>query len=144
MKIQKYKSEYLKDVIATWESATKVGHPFLSKEFVNFEKKNISSVYIPNGNTWVTIIQNKVVGFTILHGNEIGALFVHPKFHGHGIGYALMNKAHEIHNKLKVEVFKENFIGTKFYSRYGFILVREYFHKESGRIMLCLKHTKEN
>jgi putative acetyltransferase len=144
MEIRKYNSEYLDNVVSIWESATKVGHPFLSEEFVSSEKKNIPAVYIPNGNTWVAVIQKNVVGFVILHGNEVGALFVLPEFHGHGIGYALMNKAHEIHNELKVEVFKENAIGTKFYSRYGFNLVREYLHKESGMVMLCLEHTKDS
>jgi putative acetyltransferase len=144
VEILKYRPEYLDSVVRIWESATKIGHPFLSEEFISSEKKNISSVYIPNGNTWVAVIQNNVVGFTILHGNEVGALFVLPEFHGHGVGYALMNKAHEMHKELKVEVFKENAVGITFYSRYGFNLVREYFHKESGIVMLCLENTKDS
>ena len=144
MNIQKYCSSQIGSVINIWELATEVGHPFLSKEFLHSEKKNIPDVYIPNGNVWVVIIDNNVVGFSILHGNEVGALFVLPEFHGRGVGYALMNKAHEMHNKLKVEVFKENAVGTKFYARYGFNLVREYFHKESEMVMLCLEHTKDS
>lgn len=143
MEITEYRPEYLKGIVSTWESATKIGHPFLSEDFVRAEKKNIPSVYIPNGDTWVAKVEGVVVGFTILHGNEVGALFVRPEFHGHGIAYALVNKAHEMHSVLKVEVFKENAIGTKFYARYGFILVREYLHAGSGMMMLCLEHTRD-
>lgn len=144
MKIVPYHSDYLKQIIHVWESASKVGHPFLSDEFLSLEKQNIPTVYLPNGTTWVAEIDNKVVGFSILHDNEIGALFVLPEYHGQGIGYALVEKAHEAHVRLIVEVFKENAIGNEFYFRVGFKFVREYFHKESGRVMLCLEHSLDN
>jgi putative acetyltransferase len=41
-------------------------------------------------------------------GNEVGAIFLRPKFHGHGIGKALMLKAQEIDGTLEVEMFKAN------------------------------------
>ena len=142
MEILQYKPDYLESVIRTWEHASRVGHPFLSKEFVSSEKNNIPAVYLPNGDAWVALIQKDVVGFMILHDNEIGALFVQPEFHGQGIGHALVNKAYELHGELYVEVFKKNVIGTKFYSRYGFHFVREYMHTESGMTMLCLNYKK--
>ena len=144
MEIRQYKSKYLNGVISTWESASQLGHPFLSEEFLKSERENIPTVYLPNGDAWVALVKGHVVGFTILHSNEVGALFVNPEFHGHGIGFALMNKATELHTQLKVEVFKKNIIGTKFYLRYGFSLIREYFHEESKMMMLCLEYIKEN
>ena len=144
MEIRPYNSNDLDSVIAIWESASELGHPFLSEEFLKSERANIPAVYLPNGDAWVALVQGNVVGFMILHGNEVGALFVSPAFHGRGSGYSLMNKAYENHKELKVEVFKENAIGTKFYSRYGFSLVREYFHEESGMVMLCLQYKKDS
>lgn len=140
METRQYQSTDLVELIFTWEQATQVGHPFLSKEFIESEKKSIASEYLPNGDAWVAVIQGHVVGFTILHQNEVGALFVQPEFHGLGVGYALMLKAHQLHDALKVEVFKENVIGTQFYLRFGFKYVREYLHQESDREMLCLEY----
>jgi len=144
MKVRQYNANDLESVLHTWEVASQVGHPFLSEQFLESERKNIPSVYIRNGDTWVATIQGSVVGFTILHGNEVGALFVNPEFHGNGIGFALMNKAKEIHGELKVEVFKENIIGNQFYSRYGFALIREYLHQETEMTMLCLEYRKDS
>ena len=142
MEVREYNSNDLESVLHTWEVASEVGHPFLLEEFLESERKKIPSVYLPNGYAWVATVQGSVAGFTILHGNEVGALFVKPEFHGSGIGFALMNKANEIHDELKVEVFKENVIGNKFYSRYGFALTREYLHQKTGMIMSCLEYRK--
>lgn len=88
--------------------------------------------------------EGSVVGFMILHGNEVGALFVKPDFHGAGVGFALMNKASELHGKLKVEVFKENALGNKFYSRFGFAQTHEYLHAATGMMMSCLEYRKDS
>ena len=142
MEIRKYKNGDLDGVISTWENASKVGHYFLDKDFINSERKNIPAKYLPNGDCWVAEEHNLVIGFMILQGNEVGALFVDPKCHGEGVGYSLMNIAQEQYGDLRVEVFKQNSIGRKFYSRYGFNLIREYHHKESDKAMLCLSYSQ--
>ncbi len=139
MEIRQYRDSDLKDIIQIWEAASAVGHPFLSKTFLESEKKNIPARYLPNGDAWVAVYEGRLAGFMILHGNEVGALFVKPDLHGLGLGYSLMNKANELHKQLKVEVFKENLIGLPFYSRFGFKLLDEYFHDETGMIMLVLE-----
>lgn len=143
-KIEAYKASHLDGLIRVWESASQLAHPFLSKGFLAAERKNIATLYLPNGDAWVAVNDGRVVGFTILHSNEIGALFVCPDYHRLGIGYALMNKAHELHGELKVEAFKENAIGVQFYLRVGFDLVREYLHQESTMVMLCLEYKKDS
>ena len=52
-----------------------------------------------------------------------------------------MDKAQEIHGDLEVEVFKENAIGRKFYSRYGFEPLEEKMHEPTGQQVLRLKFT---
>jgi len=84
-----------------------------------------------------------VIGFIALMGNEVGAIFVKPEFHGTGAGKALMDKAQELHGDLEVEVFKENTIGQKFYARYGFHPINEHVYEPTGDIMVRLKFTKE-
>jgi putative acetyltransferase len=82
----------------------------LSDEFLDAERARIPDTYLPNGDSWVALHKKSVAGFIILNGNEVGALFVDPKFHRSGIGQALMNKAREIHENLIVEVFEKNTI----------------------------------
>ena len=108
------------------------------------ERKNTAEIYLPKTDTWVMEIDGEVVGFIALMGNEVGAIFVQPEFHGRGAGKALMDKAQELHDDLEVEVFKENSIGRKFYSQYGFELLAEKLHEATGQQLLRLKFTADN
>lgn len=144
MKIRQYEPTDLELLLSVWELASEVGHPFLSEEFLKSERQRIPSQYLPNGDVWIAAVDGRLVGFTILHGSEVGALFVNPRYHGNRIGFGLMNKALELHDKLQVEVFKDNSIGYKFYSRYGFVLKREYLHRETGMIMSCMEYRKDS
>lgn len=137
--IRQYKESDLQAVLSSWENAVKIAHPFLKEAFLDTERYNIPNVYLPNTDTWVAQVDEKVVGFIALMGNEVGAIFLEPLFHGRGIGRALMDKAQEIHGTLEVEVFKANPIGRKFYSRYGFELLAESVHEPTGQSVLRLK-----
>ena len=141
--VRKYKDEDLKDVISSWENASKLAHSFLSKEFLDKERYNIPNVYLPNADTWVAECKEKVIGFIALIGNEVGAIFVDPKFHSTGVGRSLMNKAQELHGDLKVEVFQDNTIGRKFYSSYSFELISKKIHIETGNILLRLNYLQK-
>jgi putative acetyltransferase len=137
--IRRYEEKDLNDVLDAWESASLLAHPFLSKEFMEIERQNIPTVYIPIAETWVAECSGKVVGFIALIGNEVGAIFVQPAFHGKGIGLALMDKAQSLRGDLELEVFEENEIGRRFYDRYGFEYVGERMHEESGHKLLHMK-----
>lgn len=139
--IRRYRDDDLSDVISSWENASRIAHPFLTNEFLEQERYNIPNVYLPNADTWVAEHDGRVIGFIALLGNEVGAIFVQPAFHGAGAGLALMNKAQALHGDLEVEVFKENPIGRKFYSRYGFDLLLEKKHEQTGNQVLRLKFT---
>ena len=139
--IREYEDKDLEELLEAWYSASKVAHPFLSEEFLEQERKNIESVHLPNAETWVYELNGAVVGFIALIGNEVGAIFLDPEFHGKGIGRALMDHARSIRDVLELDVFKENKIGRNFYKKYGFIEEYEYLHKETGFMQLRLKLT---
>ncbi|MCH9654554.1 MAG: GNAT family N-acetyltransferase [Planctomycetes bacterium] len=141
--IRPYQSEDLDDVLASWESASRLAHPFLKEDFLDQERHNIPNMYLPNADTWVVEEAGEVLGFIALMGNEVGAIFVKPDFHGTGAGKALMDKAQELHGDLEVEVFKENAIGQKFYARYGFQYLSEQIFEPTGNVMVRLKFTAE-
>jgi putative acetyltransferase len=141
--IRKFEDSDLDDLLYCWESASAVGHPFLTSEFTAKERDNIINLYLPNTQTWVAEEKGSVIGFLSLMGNEVGAIFVNAAFHGTGVGKALMDKARSLHRELELEVFKENEVGRAFYDRYGFVLLEEKLHEETGNMILRLKFTSQ-
>ena len=137
--IRPYQECDLNDVLSIWEEASKLAHPFLTEAFLVQERHKIPNLYLPNAKTWLAVDNNnRAVGFIALIGNEVGALFVDPEFHGQGFGRALMDTARSIHATLEVDVFKENNIGRDFYHRYGFNVQGEKVHEETGNKVLRL------
>lgn len=130
--IRPYRPSDLDGVMEVWTKASAVAHPFLSAEFQTAERHHIATVHLSNAETWVWESDGSVLGFIALLGNEVGAIFVHPRFHGTGIGRALMDHARKLRRELEVEVFTENAIGRTFYARYGFELIREKVHEQTG------------
>lgn len=141
MQVRPYTKPDLEAVLAAWDSATRLAHPFMSDAFLTRERTNVARVYLPNTETWVVEIDQAVIGFIALMGNEVGALFVQPEFHGKGAGKALMDKAQDLHGDLEVEVFKANSIGRAFYARYGFTPQYTYLHEPTGQPVLRLGYT---
>lgn len=141
MQLRQYRETDLEAVLSSWEVATRLAHEFMTDDFIAQERKNVAEVYLPNTDTWVAESEGEVKGFIALMGNEVGAIFLQPDCHGKGAGKALMDKAQELHGDLEVEVFKENIIGRKFYSKYGFDLIEEKLHEPTGQQVLRLKFT---
>lgn len=141
LSVRQYAEQDLESVLSAWEKASALAHPFLTAEFQDKVRHDIPNLYLPNADTWVAELNGSVLGFIALLGNEVGAIFVDPAFHGSGTGKALMDKAREIHGDLEVDVFRANTIGRQFYSRYGFKLLREETHVETGNAVLRLKYT---
>jgi len=137
--IRQYRDSDLNDLMAAWENANKLAHPFLNEDFVTQVRMDIPALYLPNADTWVVDVDNNVAGFIALIGNEIGAIFLQPELHGKKLGKLMMDKAQELQGELEVEVFEKNVIGRKFYSRYGFEMIKEESHKTNGEKRLRLK-----
>lgn len=137
--IRAYEPADLDDLMAAWEAASALAHPFLDDAFVAQVRHDIPAVYLPNTETWVWVHAGRVVGFIALMGNEVGALFVDPAHHGAGFGRALMDHVHTLHGELEVEVFEANTVGRAFYDRYGFALLEEKIHEPTGHPVLRLR-----
>ena len=139
--IRKYKDVDLDGVLSSWENTQKMAHSFLKEDFQAQERKNIQELYLPNADTWVVEDDNQVIGFIALIGNEIGGIFLQPDHHGKKVGKLMMDKAQELQGDLKVEVFEKNSIGRNFYAKYGFKLIEEKVHEQTGERVLRLKFT---
>ncbi|MFC1879410.1 GNAT family N-acetyltransferase [Chloroflexota bacterium] len=139
--IRKYRDSDLDGVLSAWENASKIAHPFLEKDFMAQERKNIPELFLPNSDTWVVDVDHQVVGFISLIGNEVGGIFLQPEHHGKKIGKLMMDKAQELHGDLEVEVFEKNAIGRNFYAQYGFNRIKEKVCRHTGERLLRLKFT---
>ena len=139
--IRKHKEQDLEQIMNIWYQSSTAAHPFLDKAFVEKVKSDMRNIYIPNSETWVFEQNNLVVGFISMIGNEIGGLFVLPDNQAKGIGTQLVNFIAKETKVLEVEVFEKNTIGRAFYGKYGFNLINEYKHDESGEVVLRLKHS---
>lgn len=140
--IRKYRETDIEEILDIWFQASLLAHPFLDSAFMKKEKKNIREIYIPNTETWVFEEDGHVAGFIAMMGNEVGAIFVRPDHHAHGIGTKLMNYAAQFHEELEVEVFEKNIIGRAFYDKYGFKLVKEHVHEETNCSLLRMKFSR--
>ncbi|ERT05848.1 acetyltransferase family protein [Lyngbya aestuarii BL J] len=137
--IRPYQEQDINRLLEVWYSASKIAHSFLDEAFLETERQNIPNIYLPAAETWVFEQDNRVVGFISLLDEEVGAIFVEPQFQRQGIGGALINWARTIRSQLFVEVFKENKVGRAFYEQYGFTLIDEHLHLETGYLLLRLR-----
>lgn len=138
--IRKYKENEIPVLIDIWEQAAALAHPFLSIEFTKMVKEAMTNMYLPNSNTWVYEESETIVGFISMAENEIGGLFILPKYHSKGIGTSLVNYISQFYNELEVEVFNENKIGKPFYDKIGFNTINEYVQKETDQKVLRMKY----
>ena len=137
--IRKYNTGDLRELLDVWYDASQIAHPFLTSDFFDQERRDITQKCLPIAETWVFEDKGQVVGFIALIGNEVGAIFVTPRRHGQGIGRALMDHARASRDHLDVEVFEANEIGTAFYDAYGFKVVETRVHEETGQPLLRLQ-----
>ena len=140
--IRKYKQSDIDEILEVWYQASRMAHPFLDADFMGMEKRNIRDVYIPNTSTWVFEKEKLVLGFISMMGNEVGAIFVRPDYHGMGIGRRLMDFVSDFHDEMEVEVFERNNVGRAFYDKYGFEMLEELVHKETKNKLLRLRYRK--
>lgn len=139
--IRPYRDTDLGELLEAWYSASLLAHPFLDEAFFLQERKTIQEVHLPKAKTWVYQHDGVVVGFIALIGNEVGGIFVDPKYHGRGFGRALMDHARSLHDVIELDVFKDNTVGREFYQKYGFRQVDEHVHEETGFMQLRLRLT---
>lgn len=137
--IRKHVEKDLEQIMNIWQKSSALAHPFLKDEFVEKITSDMRYLYIPNSETWVFEDNDSIVGFISMIENEIGGLFVLPDSHSKGIGTKLVDFVAKENKVLEVEVFEKNKIGNAFYDKYGFKLIKQYLHEESGNVVLRLQ-----
>ena len=130
--MREYNTEDTDALIAIWDSAEPLAHPFLPDEIRDQVRRDTLNIYLPNAETWVLENDGAPVGFIAMIGTEIGGLFLDPSEQGKGLGRQMVDHIVAIKGPLTVEVFKDNKIGLPFYERYGFVVIGEGVFDVSG------------
>jgi putative acetyltransferase len=123
--IRRYKTEDTDTLIAIWDNAEALAHPFLPSEVRDQVRNDMRNLYLPNAETWVLEDNGALVGFIAMIEKEIGGLFLDPSRQGKGMGSQMVDHVVSLKGPLTVEVFKHNKIGVRFYKRYGFEVIGE-------------------
>lgn len=121
------------EVMETWLQSTKIAHPFIEATYWEKNYDLVKKVYLPHSTTYVYESKKSVQGFiSIIEGNFIGALFVHPNNQGNGIGSALLKEALSHYPQVNLAVYKDNLSAIRFYESKGFKIVQEQTNEDSG------------
>lgn len=107
-------------VLQIWRDAVDATHQFLSREdrlAINAEV----AAFLPSAPLELAVDQdNQAIGFMLLDGSHMEALFVAPAHHGAGVGRRLVESALTRHPTLTTDVNEQNLAATAFYERLGF------------------------
>ena len=81
-------------------------------------------VVFARGEVWVAEASGEIVGYSAFREDWLDHLYVHPQYHGSGIGSELLAKARMQYGRLQAWVFQKNHAAIAFYESKGFTCVR--------------------
>jgi putative acetyltransferase len=126
-----------------WRSAL-ASHRFLSTSELEALLPEVRDLNLETLQTWVLCApDSEAVGFLVMNGREVDALFIAPQWVRRGGGTRLLRHARRIAGPLTVEVNEQNIDAVEFYLARGFEIVRRTPTDRAGRPypLLCLEET---
>ncbi|MDN7583534.1 acetyltransferase [Burkholderia orbicola] len=107
-------------VLDIWRNAVDATHHFLSDD----DRRAIESevvAFLPGAPLDLAVDEtDRPIGFMLLDGSHMEALFVDPAHHGAGVGRRLVEEALKRHPNLSTDVNEQNEAAAGFYERLGF------------------------
>ncbi len=107
-------------LVAVWCRSVDATHHFLSAEY-RAELERLVRSFLPEAPLWVAAnVRDEPVGFMLLSGQHMDALFVDPDARGMGVGRLLVEHALSQAPKLTTNVNEQNVQAVGFYKKMGF------------------------
>ena len=104
-----------------WRDAVDATHGFLSAEHRAEIDVLVAEQFLPNAQIWVAVDgSDRPLGWLVMDGDMIDALFVDPAEHGRGIGSRLVDHAATLSPNLRVEASEQASNALPFYLARGF------------------------
>lgn len=120
MRIRNSNTTDTERAIDIWRDAVDATHHFLTPEHRSAIEHEVQS-FLPNAPLWLAVDEfDQALGFMLLDGHHIEALFIDPAHHGKGIGKALIAHAVHLHGDISTDVNEQNTQAVGFYQRLGF------------------------
>ncbi|HEB1790134.1 TPA: acetyltransferase [Escherichia albertii] len=120
MSIRRSRHEEGEELVAIWCRSVDATHDFLSAEY-RAELEELVHSFLPEAPLWVAVnARDRQVGFMLLNGQHMDALFVDPDARGCGVGRMLVEHALSMVSELTTNVNEQNTQAVRFYKKIGF------------------------
>ena len=107
-------------IVYVWEASVRVTHHFLKEEDIQFFKPLILNEFLDVVQLHCVRVENKLAAFLGTSDDKIEMLFVHPFYHGKGLGKKMLLFATQQLHKTLVDVNEQNEKAVAFYQHFGF------------------------
>ena len=134
MKVRRGTSADVPRALEIWRSAVDATHQFLSAADRAEIDRQVAEQFLPNAELWIAAdATDRPMGFLVMDGSKIEALFVDPAVHGQGYGSLLVDHAASFHPGLTVDANEQASNALRFYLARGFRIVGRSPTDDQGR-----------
>ncbi|WP_327753411.1 acetyltransferase [Sphingobium sp. SJ10-10] len=103
-----------------WRKAVDATHDFLTPDDRSAIEAEVAA-FLPLAPAWLaTDTDDLAIGFMLIDGAHMEALFIDPVWHGQGIGRRLVDHALSLHSTLTTDVNEQNDGAIAFYEALSF------------------------
>ena len=129
-------------LIEIWRDAVDATHDFLTREDRMAIEEEVRS-FLPAAPLWIAVDRgDRPLGFMLLDGSSMEALFIDPAHRGRGVGRMLVEHALTLRPTLTTDVNEQNAQAVGFYERMGFVRTGRSDRDGQGRAypLIHLRH----
>jgi putative acetyltransferase len=117
-----------------WRAAVDATHGFLSPEHREEIDALVANEFLPSAELWIADDDDgRPVGFLVMDGDMIDALFVDPTVHGQGVGTKLLGHALTLSPDATVDASEQADNALQFYLARGFRVTGRSPTDQAGR-----------
>lgn len=122
MRIRKGRPNDLPRALEIWRTTVDATHGFLTPEDRAEIEVMVANDFLPNVELWLAVdAADRPLGFLVIDGTMIDALFVDPAHHGRGIGTFLLDHALALVPGASVDASEQASNALPFYEARGFV-----------------------
>lgn len=120
MMIRPSRPEDADRIIAIWRDAVDATHDFLTLED-RLALDDLVSGFLPEAPLLLAVdADDRPLGFMLIDGGHMEALFIDPAHRGTGVGAALLRHGLSLHPQMTTDVNEQNAQAVGFYEHMGF------------------------
>jgi putative acetyltransferase len=138
--IEKFKNEYLDEIMNIWLKTNIQSHYFISKEYWSDNFEEVEKI-LPQAQIYIFKEDDIIKGFIGLNDDQIEGLFILKEYQREKIGTILLNKVKSLTNHLTLNVYIKNKIAINFYKKNGFKIIKKELDENNNEYEYIMKWT---